>query len=491
MFNTQTWQSMSEYQTLVSSVVRKLKRNPVYETACYKSEMDKMLHINLDPVGLYLKPFYSHTGKPAQNQAQILRSLILFVFLFNKTPAKTSLTLWVRNVLPSSPLFIALIGCRSSDSLPPLGSYYDFMNRLWAASDNIYSKNRLLPAGKNGSKPKKKIGDDGKLVEDPKYKTQDFVNMILSDEPTSDNPETILQDIFFLLAVLPSIQSGIIPLESLTLSGDGTAVVSHASPFGHRPGDDDSMRHYSDPDAEFGWDSHEKTWYFGHTLYTLCAYNRQLGLDLPISIKFTSARRHDSINFLYMFDEFIRHSPGIRPENICLDSAHDNMPTYRLLDHFDINALIDLNGRTSSFDGLPEDITLNKQGHPLCRCGVEMCAWGRDPNKNNAHKFRCPLKCGRIDKCPYEKECCNGRPYGRTVYIHEDSSLRFYPKIPRDSDTFKDIYRERTSCERINNRILNDYCLQSLKIRGINHFSFWTMIICLCIHLDARQKASI
>ena len=33
MFNTQTWQSMSEYQTLVSSVVRKLKRNPVYETA--------------------------------------------------------------------------------------------------------------------------------------------------------------------------------------------------------------------------------------------------------------------------------------------------------------------------------------------------------------------------------------------------------------------------------------------------------------------------
>ena len=31
-------------------------------------------------------------GRPAKNQAQILRSLILFTLLFNRTPAKTSLT---------------------------------------------------------------------------------------------------------------------------------------------------------------------------------------------------------------------------------------------------------------------------------------------------------------------------------------------------------------------------------------------------------------
>ena len=29
-------------------------------------------------------------------------------------------------------------------------------------------------------------------------------------------------------------------------------------------------RHYSDPDASWGWDSDNKTWYFGHTLYMLC-----------------------------------------------------------------------------------------------------------------------------------------------------------------------------------------------------------------------------
>lgn len=489
MFNIKTWQSMSEYQNLVSSVVHKLKRNPTYETTIYKSEIDKMLHINLDPVGEYLRIYYSSTGRPAQNQAQIFRSFILFTMLFNKTPAKQSLTLWVRDVLPSNPLFITLVGCESANNLPPLGSYYDFINRLWKASKNKYSISNLLPAGKNGKKPKKEIGNDGKLIEDPKYKTQDFVDKILSDTPLSDNPEAILQDIFFIFATLPSMRLGLIPQNNLTLSGDGTAVASHSNPFGHILAGCDSLRHYSDPDAEIGWDSHEKTWYFGHTLYTLCSYNEQLGIDLPVSIKFTSARRHDSINFLYCFDEFTKHSPGIKPENLCLDSAHDNMPTYRLLNEFNINALIDLNGRSSSSEGLPNDITLNKQGHPLCRCGKEMCAWGKDPNKNNAHKFRCPLKCGKIDTCPFEQECCKGN-YGRTVYIHEDNDLRFYPRIPRDSDLFKAIYNKRTSCERMNNRILNDYGLLNLKIRGINHFSFWTMIICICIHLNARQKVS-
>ena len=49
-------------------------------------------------------------------------------------------------------------------------------------------------------------------------------------------------------------------------------------------------------------------------------------------------------------------------------------------------------------------------------------------------------------------------------------------------------FKERTACERINNRVLNGYGLQSLKIRGIDHFSFWTMIIGICIHVDARYK---
>ena len=190
----------------------------------------------------------------------------------------------------------------------------------------------------------------------------------------------------------------------------------------------------------------------------LCSRNNALKVELPLLIKFTDARRHDSKNFLYAIDDFGRNAFGISPKNICLDSAHDNIPTYELLERWDINALIDINGRNKSSENAPADITFDKDGHPLCLAGHKMSPWGNDPIKD-AHKYRCPLKCGRIDSCPNSGTCSPGS-YGRTA------------------------------CERVNDRVLNDYCLQHLKIRGRDHFSFWTMLIGICIHLDARYKAA-
>ena len=79
-------------------------------------------------------------------------------------------------------------------------------------------------------------------------------------------------------------------------------------------------------------------------------------IELPPLMKFTDAKRHGSKNFLYAVDDFGRHCHGLTPKNICLDSAHDNIPTYELLERWDINA----------------------------------------------HKYRCPLKCGRIGFCPMQ-----------------------------------------------------------------------------------------
>ena len=500
MFKPELWQSHNEYRTIVNTYGRRLSRNYAkYSFSDYDEECQKLLNLNLDPLLEYIPRFYSQGGRPAEHQAQILRSLILFVLLFNKTRAGTSLTSWVRKVLPESISLAVLIGCTSAEELPPLGSYYDLMNRFWLGARDGYSRPALLPAGKNGKKPEKDIGADGKLrePEDPRTtSTADIADGIMAGIPASGNPEMALQRIFSILAVLPSARLGLIDTAGLTLSGDGTAVVSHASPFGRHlpscgrscPYRTDCPRHYSDPDAEWGWDSDSKTWYFGHTLYMLCTRNNALKVELPLLMKFTGARRHDSKNFLYAIDDFGRNAFGISPKNICLDSAHDNIPTYKLLEHWGINALIDINGRAKSSENAPDDITFNKKGHPLCRAGHEMCPWGNDPVKD-AHKYRCPLKCGRISSCPHEAECSPGR-YGRTAYIKNHAGLRFHPRIPRDSGQYKAIYSERTACERVNNRVLNDYCLQHLRIRGKDHFSFWSMLIGICIHLDARYKAA-
>ena len=183
MFKPELWQSHNEYRTIVTKIGRRLSRNnPKYSFDSYEEERQKLINLNLDPVVQFIKDFYSADGRPAKHQAQILRSLILFVLLFNKTKAHTSLTLWVREVLPKSIALTVLIGCTSIEELPPLASYYDFMNRFWLAPRDNYSRQTLLPAGKNGKKPKKIIGPDGKLVEpeDPStVTTRDIVNDIM------------------------------------------------------------------------------------------------------------------------------------------------------------------------------------------------------------------------------------------------------------------------------------------------------------------------
>lgn len=495
MFLLELWQSTTQYRFNLKRAEELFSEDLNYQLhITYGREYKMMNSLNLDQVALYVRQFYSPFGRPAIHQAQILRSLILFTLLINKTAAKSSLTAWVNEVLPHSPVFIALIGCCSPSDLPPIGSYFDLMNRFWLGSRDRYSRDALLPAQKNNKKPDKVIGDDGKLAEDDSINSWDIVDKILSNEKTNLNPEAILQDLFFLIGVYPSVQVGLIPTDDLTLSGDGTAVVSHSNPTGRRPKndcskDETSDRHYSDPDASWGWDSSKKQWYFGHTLYMVCHRNSTLKIELPVTMKFTEARRHDSLNFLYAFDDFGYHTYGLSPKNICLDSAHDNYATYYLLENLDINAFIDINGRSNTSDGAPADITFDKQGRPLCRAGRHMCSYGNDPIKH-AHKYVCPYRHGHVSYCPYINECSPTK-YGRTIYLNRHTNLRFMTRIPRNSPEYKDIYSERTACERVNARVLNDYQLQFLRIRGLDHFSFWTMLIGICLHLEARYKAAV
>ena len=502
MFNSGTWQSHAEYRinfrNLTASFSSDLRMQLWNQYAVVKQ---KMFSLNLDYLIGYIPSLYSNTGRPSKNQAQILRSIVLFCFLFGKTDASYSLTSWVNIVLPSNPLFIALVGCRGVDDLPPLGSYYDFMNRLWKENRLKYSRFSLFPPGKNGKKPKKVIGPDGKLVEpEPdKNSTRLLEQKIISGMPLSSNPESRLQDIFYLTAVLPSLKCRLISNECLTLSGDGTPVAVHATPFGRtqkgclHPGDckeaQNCWRHFSDPDADWGYDSHEKDYYFGRTLYMISCRNNDHKVEVPVLMKFASAKRHDSILFFHAVDELGRHMPGLCPKNFCLDSAHDNYPTYRILERWDINALIDMNMRSSKSVDLPDGFTLNKQSHPVCPAGFEMSPWGYDITKE-AHKYRCPYACGYVKHCPC-RESCSTSSYGRTIHLKRKDDLRYFPRIARDSAEFKNIYSERTASERVNNRVLNNYHLLDLKIRGTDHYSFWTMAIGICIHLDARAKAKL
>ena len=149
-----------------------------------------------------LLPFYSSTGRPAKNQPQILRSFILFFLLVSMGLTPPSLTLWVSR-LSHDRVLAALIGC-PLDSLPPLGSYFDFMDRLWIhAATDLYSRKKLLPASWNSSRPDRPNGKHQKAVERSINITERIVSRILNHKEILFNFEARLQA-FFLPCGRPS-----------------------------------------------------------------------------------------------------------------------------------------------------------------------------------------------------------------------------------------------------------------------------------------------
>ncbi|AOZ74096.1 hypothetical protein AC231_14710 [Clostridium pasteurianum] len=114
----------------------------------YSNSIKKLTSLNLDPLKSVLEPYYSKTGRPALNQSEIFRSIILMLDM-----GETSLKNCV-NTLFSDYLLAMLIGF-SPNSFPPLGSYY----------------------------------------------------------------------VFPLIAIIPSIQLGLVSTEKLSVAGDGTAIL--------------------------------------------------------------------------------------------------------------------------------------------------------------------------------------------------------------------------------------------------------------------------
>ena len=169
---------------------------------------------------------------------------------------------------------------------------------------------------------------------------------------------------------------------------------------------------------------------------------------------------------------------------MCLDSAMDNYPTYRLLKNGNIRAFIDLNDKCGRPKTIPDTITIDKDGTPLCQEKLRMRPNGYDKSTGYL-MWRCPYGKEHCSKC---KNSCTDSKYGRVVKTRPEWDIRLYTDVPRGTDAYKKIYKQRTATERINNRILNDYGLHRMFIHTKEHYSFMTTMIGICIHLDGRYK---
>ena len=474
--------SSQDYKEFLKTEKSSLSTSDLFRLSSpnFKSAIHKLSKLDVDLVADIIFPLYSPLGRPANDPAIYLRSVVLMLHL-----GFTSLKNWCYEVHHDR-LLQYLIG---SWNVPNHSSHYDFINRI---THSFSHHNDLLPKGlftnkSNSSKPKK--GE--KLMNFSNDDTYSLFDNYTHDGSVFDRDRMIytLQLLFNAIAVIPSHDMGFIDSYNLVFSGDGSAFHIHASPFGHQIIKDDNIlntHRYSAKNADFGWDSDLGMYYFGYTLYNISYHNSLIHTDLPVFIDLEKASRHDALSSISSTARFLDINPELSPKFMCFDSASDSSAVYQFLRHHNIIPIIDFNQRKLGKNIYKHFDSISENGKPICDCGVEMYHCGYDYQRQR-RKFRCPLKMRLIDSCPYA-DTCSPSPYGRTVYINDSLDMRLFGPVPYKTDKWKELYKNRTCTERINNRILNDYHLHQMRIREDSKAAFFSIFAAINIHLDAWIK---
>jgi hypothetical protein len=477
------WNTHDEYKAFLISKLKNCFFYSELEIIKLSKSISKLYILDLDPLGNIVTHLYSSTGRPAINQDAIMRSFILMNSL-----GYYSITKWYRE-LHFNHLYCYIIGVEPSN-IPSIGAHYDFINRFWCADDS-YDKPKLLNFYR---KPKKKYKKNEKKPPKSKETVKKLVSQILKGRSLKRRPERIFQSIFAKIAVEPSANLGLLKnTNKLSISGDGTCIETGAGSRGVKVCSckDNGIynckckRRFSDPNATWGWDSHHERWFYGYSGFIFSVYNKSLKLDLPIYLRVVEAKRHDSSSAVIALTELKEIYSNFTFKHFIGDSAFDNKPTYELLNKWFIVAIIALNKRAEANFKYHQPI-LNDNGIPVCQAGHEMKAYGACPGRGR-YKWRCPFATGLVSHCDLKSECSPSE-YGRTFYTKFLDDLRLFPEVPRGTYKWKSLMKSRTSSERVNKRILNDYSIEQTKFRGKKGCSWWMLIASINIHLDAQIK---
>ena len=388
------------YQTFVLENLRKYYPDPTVFAKSTWDIIERFWNLDLSYTDELLRSKYSVFGPKPRTPSCMQRSYLLSIDF-----KVHSLTDWAAQ-LKINPLYAILSGFQFGDT-PGVGTFYDFLDRLWDSdSDNLSP--HIHPIKKKKVKKPKQKGDKAEPIEKVTVE-QLFQSMEYSSFSIDEQPYTSLFKIYDHEFLSISISKGLIDISNLSIAGDGMPVTTSARERKHRICECSKNgitschcdRYFSQPDCDIGYDSSRECFYHGYHLYILVAANSES--DLPLFPLFNPASKHDSHGFLEAF-------------------------------------------------------TIGKDGVPICKAGRKMNHGGSEPSKTRL-KFRCPLasrKYGCSCSTPYSDS-----KYGRTVHFAMKDNPRLINFPPRDSEEWKLEYNARTSAEHSNKREKIDFQLES------------------------------
>jgi hypothetical protein len=216
---------------------------------------------------------------------------------------------------------------------------------------------------------------------------------------------------------------------------------------------------YSDPDASWGHRSAVSTRaagsFYGYKLHQ--AVDAETGL--PLAWRVETAKDAES-SFAVPLLEPVK-ARGFRPEVGVMDMRYDLGPVYDGLEARGCHPVIPLRETPA--------VKVGKHRPPICEHG-EWTFAGSDA-KRQAAKWRCPTA-----------ECA---PASRWI-----TASRLHTLIPRGTDRWKRLYRQRGAVERENGRLKNEWGLLPLRVRRIERVRLHadlTILARLAVALDKAR----
>ncbi|MGF7011279.1 hypothetical protein M2146_001823, partial [Lachnospiraceae bacterium PF1-22] len=283
----------SAYQKHLLEQMRKYYPDPSTISRATWDIIDRFWHLDLSFTDEFMQDKYSRFGSKPRTPSCMQRSLLLSIAF------KIAITEWAAQ-LKLNPLFAILSGFEFGDT-PGVGTFYDFLNRLWDSDSDNFSPHVKPVKKKKVKKPKQK-GEKAESVEKVTV-DQLFTRLESSVFSIDAEPYSSLFQIYRKEFLDKSVEKGLISPESLAISGDGTPVVTSARERKKRICDCanngifdcDCDRLFSQPDCDIGWDSSRDRFYHGYDLYMLVASDSES--DLPIFPLLNKASMHDSHAF--------------------------------------------------------------------------------------------------------------------------------------------------------------------------------------------------
>jgi hypothetical protein len=501
-------------ENLYANLTRWLRRKSRRISPEWTQAALALMNLNLEPARDILESLYSDNprGRPPYDPVCMLRSLLLMTLL-----KFTSIPKWVKK-MRSHPRLAVIAGfannSREHVDTPSVGAYYQFIDRL---EDGEYQKpcqHYVKPSKLRKTKLLRNLkGEKEQRREDKKRDLAEYDSVTQKlkaelkskeDQPRPDDLLKRLEDIFIQCAVIPSAERGLLgDTDALKVSGDGSALVTSASPNGKRVCkcreegiyDCDCPRYYPDATADWGYDSYRDCYYFGHNLYQHVVSTN--GHDLPLHVSITRASETDFTASMKDNDRLMKalRKNGLdwRIANGIYDAGHDAMGIYEYLMDHHIETVIALNPRSGTHPaptGSAEKV--NEEGVPICPGGLLMRRHGYSNVKNRIY-YNCPVKRpnGKREWIAYTQNCplgvlCNPETkMGPVVYVKRADDPRLYPSVPRSSPRYKKLMNLRSGCERSNSQKKEVYGLGKRPCRSDTHFLVRLYLVSIIEHAKA------